>query len=167
MAFVLSVTRVVGFVCDERVGRRGSSRKDAKTQRGPGPIRPQRREVPSFFASSCDSCGRSTPPLRLGGFIILGRLTDRQGTQRRQEGRLPASVNPWRSPRNVMLNVLSGTDPNGTWTLFLADLSVGGARRWVGVAGVGGAEGFSPGSRMPTVLLGCLSRRFERASICL
>jgi hypothetical protein len=25
-----------------------------------------------------------------------------------------------------MLNVLSGTDPNGTWTLFLSDLSVGG-----------------------------------------
>jgi subtilisin-like proprotein convertase family protein len=36
------------------------------------------------------------------------------------------AVNPWASPRTAMLDVFEGTDPNGTWTLFLADLSVGG-----------------------------------------
>ncbi len=36
-------------------------------------------------------------------------------------------VNPWASPRTAMLDVFEGTDPNGTWTLFLSDLSVGGA----------------------------------------
>ena len=36
-------------------------------------------------------------------------------------------VNPWASPRNAMLDVFEGTDPNGSWTLFLADLSAGGA----------------------------------------
>jgi subtilisin-like proprotein convertase family protein len=35
-------------------------------------------------------------------------------------------VNPWVSPRSAMLDVFEGKDPNGTWTLFLADLSLGG-----------------------------------------